>query len=83
MQVCHVPAWLSLPSVFSVNPRHVKQCTVEKDMEFPHLQFHTGNVYESSPVTLLPLPEKLAQAKEENLDMHQVLDQTLLELNNL
>ena len=27
--------------------------------------------------------EKLAQAKEENLDMHQVLDQTLLELNNL
>uniref|UniRef100_A0A3B4VEQ1 Tropomyosin 2 (beta) n=1 Tax=Seriola dumerili TaxID=41447 RepID=A0A3B4VEQ1_SERDU len=29
------------------------------------------------------LKEKLAQAKEENLDMHQVLDQTLLELNNL
>lgn len=28
-------------------------------------------------------PEKLAQAKEENLDMHQTLDQTLLELNNL
>ncbi|XP_033981911.1 interleukin-6 receptor subunit beta-like isoform X2 [Trematomus bernacchii] len=27
--------------------------------------------------------QKLAQAKEENLDMHQVLDQTLLELNNL
>lgn len=27
--------------------------------------------------------EKLAQAKEENLDMHQVLDQTLQELNNL
>lgn len=27
--------------------------------------------------------EQLAQAKEENLDMHQVLDQTLLELNNL
>ena len=37
----------------------------------------------SSRVTLFPLPEKLAQAKEENLDMHQVLDQTLLELNNL
>lgn len=31
-----------------------------------------------------PLPtEKLAQAKEENLGMHQVLDQTLMELNNL
>lgn len=30
-----------------------------------------------------PSPEKLAQAKEENLDMHQTLDQTLLELNNL
>lgn len=27
--------------------------------------------------------EQLAHAKEENLDMHQVLDQTLLELNNL
>lgn len=32
---------------------------------------------------LLTSPEKLAQAKEENLNMHQVLDQTLLELNNL
>lgn len=30
-----------------------------------------------------PSPEKLATAKEENLDMHQTLDQTLLELNNL
>ncbi|RXM93071.1 Tropomyosin alpha-4 chain [Acipenser ruthenus] len=29
------------------------------------------------------LEEKLAQAKEENLNMHQMLDQTLLELNNL
>lgn len=34
-------------------------------------------------VILFVLAEKLAQAKEENLDMHQVLDQTLLELNNL
>ncbi len=32
---------------------------------------------------VLTSPEKLAQAKEENLNMHQVLDQTLLELNNL
>lgn len=30
-----------------------------------------------------PPPEKLAHAKEENLDMHQTLDQTLQELNNL
>lgn len=29
------------------------------------------------------LTEKLSQAKEENLDMHQMLDQTLIELNNL
>lgn len=28
-------------------------------------------------------PEKLSSAKEENLGMHQVLDQTLLELNSL
>lgn len=27
--------------------------------------------------------EKLSQAKEENLDMHQMMDQTLMELNNL
>ncbi|CAG5867085.1 unnamed protein product [Menidia menidia] len=27
--------------------------------------------------------KNLASAKEENLDMHQVLDQTLLELNNM
>lgn len=33
--------------------------------------------------TIDDLEEKLAQAKEENLNMHQVLDQTLLELNNL
>ena len=35
---------------------------------------------------LLPfnvLTEKLSQAKEENLGMHQMLDQTLMELNNL
>uniref|UniRef100_A0A671MQH9 Tropomyosin beta chain-like n=1 Tax=Sinocyclocheilus anshuiensis TaxID=1608454 RepID=A0A671MQH9_9TELE len=32
---------------------------------------------------VLASPEKVAQAKEENLNMHQVLDQTLLELNNL
>lgn len=29
------------------------------------------------------LTEKLSHAKEENLDMHQMLDQTLMELNNL
>lgn len=29
------------------------------------------------------LTEKLSQAKEENIDMHQMLDQTLMELNNL
>lgn len=28
-------------------------------------------------------PEKLSSAKEENLGMHQVLDQTLQELNSL
>lgn len=33
--------------------------------------------------TIDDLEEKLGQAKEENLNMHQVLDQTLLELNNL
>lgn len=44
----------------------------------------TGNTAGSSLVTFFPPTlEKLAQAKEENLDMHQVLDQTLLELNNL
>lgn len=32
---------------------------------------------------LLFSPEKLSSAKEENLGMHQVLDQTLLELNSL
>lgn len=39
-------------------------------------------------VTLNPLhfdvlTEKLSQAKEESLNMHQMLDQTLMELNNL
>lgn len=29
------------------------------------------------------LEEKVAHAKEENLSMHQMLDQTLLELNNM
>lgn len=29
------------------------------------------------------LTEKLSHAKEENLEMHQMLDQTLMELNNL
>uniref|UniRef100_G3P8Z5 Tropomyosin 1 n=1 Tax=Gasterosteus aculeatus aculeatus TaxID=481459 RepID=G3P8Z5_GASAC len=33
--------------------------------------------------TIDDLEEKLSQAKEENLDMHQMLDQTLMELNNL
>lgn len=50
-----------------------------------YVQSQTGH-YLHPPkltVTLFPPPEKLAQAKEENLDMHQVLDQTLLELNNL
>lgn len=32
---------------------------------------------------LLPLAETLASAKEENVEIHQTLDQTLLELNNL
>lgn len=30
-----------------------------------------------------PTTEKVAHAKEENLSMHQMLDQTLLELNNM
>lgn len=30
-----------------------------------------------------PITEKVAHAKEENLSMHQMLDQTLLELNNM
>lgn len=29
------------------------------------------------------LTEKLSHAKEENLDMNQMLEQTLLELNNM
>ncbi|XP_039988147.1 tropomyosin alpha-1 chain isoform X2 [Xiphias gladius] len=33
--------------------------------------------------TIDDLEEKLSHAKEENLDMHQMLDQTLMELNNL
>ncbi|KQK82881.1 hypothetical protein AAES_64497 [Amazona aestiva] len=32
---------------------------------------------------LAALAESLASAKEENVGIHQVLDQTLLELNNL
>lgn len=32
---------------------------------------------------LLPLTETLASAKEENVEIHQTLDQTLLELNNM
>lgn len=35
------------------------------------------------PHLLLPLTETLASAKEENVEIHQTLDQTLLELNNL
>ncbi|EPQ18778.1 hypothetical protein D623_10017876 [Myotis brandtii] len=35
------------------------------------------------PHVLLPLTETLASAKEENVEIHQTLDQTLLELNNL
>ena len=35
------------------------------------------------PHMLLPLTETLASAKEENVEIHQTLDQTLLELNNL
>ncbi|KPP76376.1 tropomyosin alpha-4 chain-like, partial [Scleropages formosus] len=33
--------------------------------------------------TIDDLEEKLSQAKEENLEMHQMLDQTLMELNNM
>lgn len=33
--------------------------------------------------TLDVLTEKLSHAKEENLDMNQMLEQTLLELNNM
>uniref|UniRef100_A0A803THQ7 Tropomyosin 4 n=1 Tax=Anolis carolinensis TaxID=28377 RepID=A0A803THQ7_ANOCA len=33
--------------------------------------------------TIDDLEENLASAKEENVNIHQVLDQTLLELNNL
>ena len=33
--------------------------------------------------TIDDLEESLASAKEENVGIHQVLDQTLLELNNL
>lgn len=42
-----------------------------------------GLKYEIQQAHLSSPSEKLAQAKEDNLDMHQVLDQTLLELNNL
>lgn len=49
--------------------------------------FHYSEVVYQGCLTMslfaLTSPEKLAQAKEENLNMHQVLDQTLLELNNL
>lgn len=37
----------------------------------------------SPPHVLLLLTETLASAKEENVEIHQTLDQTLLELNNL
>lgn len=40
-------------------------------------------VYPPPPHLLLPLTETLASAKEENVEIHQTLDQTLLELNNL
>lgn len=33
--------------------------------------------------TIDDLEETLASAKEENVEIHQTLDQTLLELNNL
>lgn len=54
----------------SVTPIHAFTCL------FPH-------VSPPLPHVLLPLTETLASAKEENVEIHQTLDQTLLELNNL
>lgn len=42
-----------------------------------------GQGFTVSFVFFLFFPEKLSHAKEENLGMHQVLDQTLQELNSL
>lgn len=44
---------------------------------------HLPSCLPAPPHMLLPLTETLASAKEENVEIHQTLDQTLLELNNL
>lgn len=56
--------------LFVTHPVHAFICL------FPH-------VSPPLPHVLLPLTETLASAKEENVEIHQTLDQTLLELNNL
>lgn len=56
----------------SVSPSSVHVCSMFLPTVSPPL-----------PYLLLPLTETLASAKEENVEIHQTLDQTLLELNNL
>lgn len=47
------------------------------------MPLHVSPFVSPLPYVLLPLAETLASAKEENVEIHQTLDQTLLELNNL
>jgi len=45
--------------------------------------FPTGLALILTCLSLDVLTEKLSHAKEENLEMNQMLEQTLLELNNM
>lgn len=58
------------PCLFVTPPVHASPCL-------------SPSVPPPPPHVLLPLTETLASAKEENVEIHQTLDQTLLELNNL
>ena len=75
----------SLPHVFSLLSKYEEEIKVLSDKL---KEAETRAEFAERSVTKLEksiddLEEKVAHAKEENLSMHQMLDQTLLELNNM
>ncbi|KAL4689355.1 hypothetical protein H8959_012146 [Pygathrix nigripes] len=81
--LCTDTPWLSL----SDSPLHSIRLSLPWGPEVPECMClpvspDPLNVYMSPSPGPAP-PQTLASAKEENVEIHQTLDQTLLELNNL
>lgn len=74
MSMCVV----NLSSNLFLVPKCLIWCAIKEKKCLCYIQDHLDN-----SMFLFLITEKVARAKDDNLNMHQMLDQTLLELNNM